>query len=229
MTLSTSLRRLAPIALCAAALGAATLAKADTEWTVIGTFDDGETLSGVFDINQYGQLSHFDLNSSIGPVIGPIEYKPDTDGMQTWAWPSKVEFEIGYTTTLHLEFTDSLGTANLPTPLGVLWRIADSLRRTLQLRLSRLYQQVDADHDDRLAPRYAIGGYGRIQEYQISTITGCDNNHPTLLQSSESWRTIPGKVDHGEYKRASQEVELQICFCVDTRQSSSNHNQRIAY
>ena len=113
------IRRLAPLALCAAALAGATAAKADVEWTVDGIFDDGATLHGVFDLNQYGDFSSYDMNTSAGPVIGPIEYTLHGAGAQSWTWPSKVEFEIGYTTTLHLEFTDNLTPAEAYNPIVI--------------------------------------------------------------------------------------------------------------
>jgi hypothetical protein len=121
----SGLRRLAPLVIAAAAFTAATAAKADVQWTVTGTFDDGATLSGVFDINMYGQFSSFDLTTSSVAATPDhaaypgFEYKLGGDGMQSWAAPTFVEFEIDYQTTLHLQFTDGLSTAVTDNPIVI--------------------------------------------------------------------------------------------------------------
>ena len=72
-------KSLAPIAACAAALMAAaapSAASADVHWTVNGTFDDGGSLSGFFDINVYGFLSDFDLTTTAVGTYPGFEYTP---------------------------------------------------------------------------------------------------------------------------------------------------------
>jgi hypothetical protein len=113
MTLRTSLRRLAPVALCAAALAAATAAKADIQWTVTGLFDDGATLSGYFDINMYDQFSDFDLKTSGGSVVGAQEYKFGAQNLSSWSQPNYIEFSPAYQGDLHIGFALNTGTVAL--------------------------------------------------------------------------------------------------------------------
>jgi PEP-CTERM motif len=102
-------RRVAPLALCALALAGATAARADIQWTVTGTFDDGATLSGYFDVNMYDQFSDFDLKTSGGSVVGSQEYKFGADGLSSWSQPDFVEFQPFYQADLHLGFALDLG------------------------------------------------------------------------------------------------------------------------
>jgi hypothetical protein len=99
-----TLRRLAPIAICAAALAAGTAAKADIQWIVTGTFDDGAKLSGYFDINMYGQFSDFDLKTSGGTVVGPQEYVFGATDLSSWSAPNYIEFSPSYQGDLHIGF-----------------------------------------------------------------------------------------------------------------------------
>jgi hypothetical protein len=106
-----SLRRFAPLAICAAGLAIAaapTAASADIQWVVTGTFDDGSTLSGQFDVNVNDGFASFDLKTSAGPVIGAQEYASTDSTTYNWIGETFVEFQPNYTSDLHLEFTDSL-------------------------------------------------------------------------------------------------------------------------
>ena len=60
-----------------ALMGAPAASHANIRYDVTGTFDDGATVSGYFDINVYGYLSAFDLTTTDGSIAG-YEYTPTT-------------------------------------------------------------------------------------------------------------------------------------------------------
>jgi len=112
-------RRFWPAAACAAALiGAAvapSAALADIHWLVSGTFDDGGSLSGYFDINVYGYLSGYDLVTTAGSKEGGFEY---TKADSYWSNGALfVDLEPGYRGDLHLDFADVLTTAVADNPI----------------------------------------------------------------------------------------------------------------
>jgi hypothetical protein len=61
-------------ALIAAALLTGSAAQADVHWYITGQFDDGATLSGWFDINQYGFIASSDLTTSDGSAFAGAHY-----------------------------------------------------------------------------------------------------------------------------------------------------------
>jgi hypothetical protein len=111
-------KSLAPIAACAAALMAAaapSAASADVHWTVNGTFDDGGSLSGFFDINVYGYLSDFDLTTTAGGTDPGFEYTPETSYFSNGSF--FVDAQPGYQADLHLAFLGDLSHAVLNNPI----------------------------------------------------------------------------------------------------------------
>ncbi|THD64100.1 hypothetical protein [Phenylobacterium sp.] len=112
------MRRFLPAAACAAALlGAAALpsaASADIHWTVSGTFDDTGTLSGWFNINQYGYLDGYDLTTTAGAAEAGFNYTPADSYFANGDF--YVDAQPGYQADLHLTFADTLTTpvANNP-------------------------------------------------------------------------------------------------------------------
>jgi hypothetical protein len=62
--------KLFSVALIAATAMISTAAQADVHWYVSGTFDDGATITGTFDINQYGFIANPDLTTSDGLFTG---------------------------------------------------------------------------------------------------------------------------------------------------------------
>jgi hypothetical protein len=90
-------------------------AKADVHWTVNGTFDDGGTLSGFFDINVYGYLQDFDLVTSAGGAEGGFEYTPATSYFSNGTF--YLDAEPGYFGALHLTFLSDIGAAIATNPL----------------------------------------------------------------------------------------------------------------
>ena len=106
-----ALRRLAPLAACAAALAcAAPPALADVHWVVTGTFDDQGALSGYFNIDADGYLTTFDLTTTAGGTLPGAEYTPENSYIWTGvdAGDYYVDFEPGDKNDLHLQFTYSL-------------------------------------------------------------------------------------------------------------------------
>ncbi len=60
-----------------ALMGAPAVSHADIRYDVTGTFDDGATVSGYFNINVYGYLDGFDLMTTDGSITG-YDYMPST-------------------------------------------------------------------------------------------------------------------------------------------------------
>ncbi len=54
---------------------ATSAAVADTHWAVYGVFDDGTTLNGYFDLNNYGYLGAYKLTTQAGPVLAAGVYQ----------------------------------------------------------------------------------------------------------------------------------------------------------
>lgn len=111
-------KRLWAAAACAAALmGAAapSVANADVNWTVTGTFDDGGALSGSFDINVYGYLNGYDLKTTAGSSEGGFEYTPSNSYFSNGAF--YVDAQPGYQSDLHLTFLGDLSVASANNPL----------------------------------------------------------------------------------------------------------------
>ena len=115
-------KRAFAIAGCAAALGLAaapTSASADVHWTVNGTFDDGGTVTGSFDIDIYGYIvsDTFDLKTA-GGSLTPFEYTQDTayhasgtipgPDYDTYVAPFYIDLQPGYAQDLHLVFQSPL-------------------------------------------------------------------------------------------------------------------------
>jgi opacity protein-like surface antigen len=115
-------KRLIAVAGCAAALGLAaapTAASADVHWTVNGTFDDGGTVTGSFDIDIYGYIvsDTFDLKTA-GGSLTPFEYTQDTayhasgtvpgPDYNTYVAPFYIDLQPGYAQALHLVFQSPL-------------------------------------------------------------------------------------------------------------------------
>ncbi|MGZ5987055.1 MAG: PEP-CTERM sorting domain-containing protein [Caulobacteraceae bacterium] len=122
-----TVKTLIAIAGCAAALGLAaapTAASADVHWTVNGTFDDGGTVTGSFDIDIYGYIdgATFDLKTA-GGSLTPFEYTPATayhasgtvppPDYNTYVAPFYIDLQPGYAQALHLVFQSPL-----ITPIG---------------------------------------------------------------------------------------------------------------
>ena len=115
-------RRLLAVAGCVAALGLAaapSAASANVHWTVNGTFDDGGTVTGSFDIDIYGYIdgSTFDLKTSGGGLTA-FEYTPATayhasgtvpgPDYNTYVAPFYIDLQPGYAQDLHLVFASPL-------------------------------------------------------------------------------------------------------------------------
>jgi hypothetical protein len=71
------MRKLFGVALIAATALISSAAQADVHWYVSGTFDDGATITGTFDINQYGYIANPDLTTDTGIFTG-MNYTPAT-------------------------------------------------------------------------------------------------------------------------------------------------------
>ncbi len=118
-------KRLFAAAGCAAALGLAaapsTASAADvfTHWAVNGVFDDGGTVSGIFDIDVYGYIrsATFDLKTAGGDLT-PFEYTHNTayhasgtvpgPDYNTYVAPFYIDLQPGYAQDLHLVFQSPL-------------------------------------------------------------------------------------------------------------------------
>jgi hypothetical protein len=100
-------------ALAAASIFATSAAVADVHWVVAGTFDDGTTLSGYFNIDTYGYLGTYDLTTRAGPVLAASIYENDSTAQGV----SSVDFQPTYTQDLHLDFANPIGVAAPSDPL----------------------------------------------------------------------------------------------------------------
>ena len=87
---------------------------ADITWNVSGTFNDGGTLTGSFNINQYGYLDGYDLTTSGGSMPG-IGYTPANSYFANGNF--YFDAQPGYQGDLHLEFLNSLSVASANNPI----------------------------------------------------------------------------------------------------------------
>ncbi len=110
---------LAGAAVAAALTLGAGAASADTKWTVNGTFDDGTTLTGHFDINQYNFLAHnWDLFTQEDGQQGFVshEYLPDINGFDPAL--NVVQFVFSdYFGEMQLTFLHNLNVASNNNPI----------------------------------------------------------------------------------------------------------------
>jgi hypothetical protein len=96
--------------------GLASASKADVQWTVSGTFDDGGSLSGQFTINVYGYLeNNFSLTTTSGSLLPGFVYNSSDSYYSNGIF--YVDFQPGYTADLHLLFTNSLLVASKNNPI----------------------------------------------------------------------------------------------------------------
>jgi hypothetical protein len=87
---------------------------ADITWTVSGTFNDGGSLGGTFNINQYGFLDGYDLTTSGGSMPG-IGYTPANSYFSNGNF--YFDAQPGYQGDLHIDFLDSLTVATANNPI----------------------------------------------------------------------------------------------------------------
>ncbi len=93
---------------------ATSAAVADTHWVVNGTFDDGTTLSGYFDLNVYGFPGPSKLTTQTGPALAANVY---TTGASISPSGLTIEFQPTYQEILELNFANSLFVAAPTDPL----------------------------------------------------------------------------------------------------------------
>lgn len=72
----------AAVVALACGLGAPDVANADEHWTVEAIFTDGGTVNGYFDINAYGYLGDFNLQTSANGPFGGFDFVPATAANQ---------------------------------------------------------------------------------------------------------------------------------------------------
>ncbi len=101
------------IAVAVALSVAPSAANADVTWNVNGTFNDGATVTGFFDINVYGYLEAYNLQTTAGDLPG-FDYTPSNSYYSNGTF--YIDAEPQYQNDLHLTFADSLTvpTANDP-------------------------------------------------------------------------------------------------------------------
>jgi hypothetical protein len=90
-------------------------AKADVAWFVNGTFDDGGTVTGAFNINVYGYLDGYDLKTTRGDGFSAFEYTELNSYFSNGTF--YFDAQPGYQQDLHLEFVDDLGVAIAYNPI----------------------------------------------------------------------------------------------------------------
>jgi hypothetical protein len=83
-----------------------TAAKADVTWFVTGTFSDGGTVDGTFNINAYGYLSGYDLLTTGGDGFSSFDYTEQNSYFSNGAF--YVDAQPDYQQDLHLEFVGDL-------------------------------------------------------------------------------------------------------------------------
>jgi PEP-CTERM motif len=88
------------------AIATANSARADVVWLVNGTFNDGGTVSGYFDINQYGYLDGYNLQTSSGSVLPGFDYTPNDSYFSNGTF--YFDAQPGYEGDLRLTFADDL-------------------------------------------------------------------------------------------------------------------------
>jgi len=106
------------LSLCTASFGLALLspAKADVVWTVNGTFQDGTTLTGTFQINVYGYLDkNYSLTTQANGAFSGFTYTSSNSYFQNGSF--YVDFQPGYKQDLHLAFLNSLLTPSPDNPI----------------------------------------------------------------------------------------------------------------
>jgi hypothetical protein len=114
----TIARRLALVAGCAMALttaAAPSIASADVHWLVNGTFDDGGTVGGYFNINAYGYLSGYDLKTTTGTTEPGFDYNPGDSYFANGTF--YVDAQAQYQSDLHLDFVNGLSVASASNPI----------------------------------------------------------------------------------------------------------------
>ena len=90
-------------------------AKADVAWFVTGTFSDGGTVTGTFNINTYGYLAGYDLQTTRGDGFASFEYTELNSYFSNGTF--YIDAQPGYQGDLHLEFIDDLGVAIANNPI----------------------------------------------------------------------------------------------------------------
>jgi hypothetical protein len=105
--MNSSSIRISVFAVVIACLGfASSSAKADVVWTVDGTFTDGTSVTGTFDINVYGFLDGYNLQTqSKGAFVG-FDYTPSDSYFSNGAF--YVSAQPGYQGDLKLTFAGNL-------------------------------------------------------------------------------------------------------------------------
>jgi hypothetical protein len=99
----------------AIALSAApSTAKADIAWTVNGAFNDGSTVTGYFDIDVYGYLDGYNLQTTTGDLPG-FDYTPADSYYSNGTF--FIDAQPQYQNDLHLEFADSLSVPTADNPI----------------------------------------------------------------------------------------------------------------
>ena len=120
MNISTAKTLAARLACAAAAAGCLAItpsaANADVTWLVNGTFDDGTTVTGTFDINVYGYLESADLKTETKGVFTGFEYTTASP-IYIATGVTFVDFQPSYQSDLHLTFADNLGVAEADNPI----------------------------------------------------------------------------------------------------------------
>jgi PEP-CTERM motif len=96
-------------------VSAASAANADVIWAATGSFNDGGTLSGTFDINQYGFLDGYNLVTTSGSIDPGFTYTPADSFFSNGTF--YIDAQPGYEADLHLTFTDNLSIGNASNPI----------------------------------------------------------------------------------------------------------------
>jgi hypothetical protein len=85
---------------------AASSAKADIVWTVDGTFTDNTKVTGTFNINQYGYLDGYNLQTQTNGAFVGFDYTPSDSYFANGTF--YISAQPGYQGDLHLTFTGGL-------------------------------------------------------------------------------------------------------------------------
>src|ERR1700761_3702195 len=110
-----AVRALAAVFAAGSLAAAPTTAKADVAWFVSGTFSDGGTVTGKFNINTYGYLDGYDLQTTRGDGFASFEYTNLNSYFSNGTF--YIDAQPGYQADLHLEFVDDLGVAIANNPI----------------------------------------------------------------------------------------------------------------
>ncbi|WP_404711152.1 PEPxxWA-CTERM sorting domain-containing protein [Sphingomonas sp. MMS24-J13] len=103
------------VALIAATALVSTAARADVHWYVSGTFDDGATITGTFDINQYGYIANPNLTTADGIFTG-MNYTPATTSTGNTATSLTFDFNA-YRDEMQLYFASDLNVGTVSNAL----------------------------------------------------------------------------------------------------------------